>query len=240
MQLVLSLFPGADLFGMAFSEEGFCVVRGPDRLWGGNINDFTGMPGKFDGIIGGPPCKVFSQASRGTVAREGNLIPEFLRVVKECGPKWFVMENVPQAADYWPGIEGYVVQLFRLNAWDYGNKSYRDRCFWVGSSDGRIFKMEEPLLDRYKARNPLPCILGQENSYSGTRKANRVLGRGMTLGEVKDYMGLKQSFDTPALLNEYKFKVIGNGVPLPLGAAVARMIKRSICWAPAVHPDHNI
>jgi DNA (cytosine-5)-methyltransferase 1 len=30
--LVLSLFPGIGLLDMAFDEEGFCVVRGPDGL----------------------------------------------------------------------------------------------------------------------------------------------------------------------------------------------------------------
>lgn len=36
-QLVLSLFPGIGLLDMAFEEEGFCVVRGPDLLWGGDV-----------------------------------------------------------------------------------------------------------------------------------------------------------------------------------------------------------
>lgn len=33
--MILSLFPGIGLLDMAFEEEGFCVVRGPDLLWGG-------------------------------------------------------------------------------------------------------------------------------------------------------------------------------------------------------------
>lgn len=33
--LVLSLFPGFDLLGRAFEEEGFTIVRGPDKIWGG-------------------------------------------------------------------------------------------------------------------------------------------------------------------------------------------------------------
>ncbi len=33
-QLVLSVFPGIDLLGRGFEAEGFCVVRGPDLLWG--------------------------------------------------------------------------------------------------------------------------------------------------------------------------------------------------------------
>lgn len=36
-QLVLSLFPGIGLLDMAFEQEGFCVVRGPDVLWGGDV-----------------------------------------------------------------------------------------------------------------------------------------------------------------------------------------------------------
>ena len=42
--LVLSLFPGIDLLGMAFEEEGFTVVRGPDLIWGGDIKRFAPPP----------------------------------------------------------------------------------------------------------------------------------------------------------------------------------------------------
>src|SRR6266852_4876882 len=58
---VLSLFPGIGLLDMAFEEEGFCVVRGPDLLWGGDIRRFHPPAGKFDGVIGGPPCQMFSR-----------------------------------------------------------------------------------------------------------------------------------------------------------------------------------
>jgi DNA (cytosine-5)-methyltransferase 1 len=61
MQLVLSLFPGIGLLDMAFELEGFCVVRGPDVLWGGDIRRFHPPSGKFDGVIGGPPCQAFSK-----------------------------------------------------------------------------------------------------------------------------------------------------------------------------------
>jgi site-specific DNA-cytosine methylase len=47
MQLVLSLFPGIGLLDRAFEEEGFCVVRGPDLLWGGDIKTFHPPAGKF-------------------------------------------------------------------------------------------------------------------------------------------------------------------------------------------------
>jgi hypothetical protein len=39
-ELVLSLFPGIGLLDRAFEEAGFCVVRGPDLLWGGDVRVF--------------------------------------------------------------------------------------------------------------------------------------------------------------------------------------------------------
>lgn len=87
MTLVLSLFPGIGLLDMAFEEEGFCVVRGPDLLWGGDVKRFHPPAGRFDGVIGGPPCKAFSRlvhivrAVHGPQAVAPNLIPEYERVV---------------------------------------------------------------------------------------------------------------------------------------------------------------
>jgi hypothetical protein len=46
--LVLSLFPGIDLLGRGFEAENFCVVRGPDILWGGDIRSFHVPAGRFD------------------------------------------------------------------------------------------------------------------------------------------------------------------------------------------------
>jgi len=48
--LVLSLFPGIGLLDMAFEEEGFCVVRGPDLLWGGDVRRFHPPAGRVDGV----------------------------------------------------------------------------------------------------------------------------------------------------------------------------------------------
>jgi DNA (cytosine-5)-methyltransferase 1 len=107
-QLILSIFPGIDLLGLAFEQEGFCVVRGPDLLWGGDIHNFHVMPGHFDGIIGGPPCQAFSRL-RFVVQHNGyqlaeNLIPEFERCVAEAQPTWFLMENVEGAPE--PRVPG--------------------------------------------------------------------------------------------------------------------------------------
>ena len=62
MELVLSLFPGLDLLGHAFTEQGFSVVRGPDPLYNSRIEDFHIPRSSVTGIIAGPPCQDFSKA----------------------------------------------------------------------------------------------------------------------------------------------------------------------------------
>lgn len=108
--MILSLFPGIGLLDMAF--EGFTVVRGPDVIWGGDIRRFHPPAGKFDGVIGGPPCQAFSSLAHmvrhnGYEPKFGNLIPEFERCVLEAQPQWFLMEEVPAAPR--PRVEGYGV-----------------------------------------------------------------------------------------------------------------------------------
>ena len=84
--LVLSVFPGIDLLGLAFEQEGFTVVRGPDPIWGGDVKTFHPPAGRFDGVIGGPPCQIHSRLrflNPLAGQKHGDLIPEFCRVVAE-------------------------------------------------------------------------------------------------------------------------------------------------------------
>ena len=59
-ELVLSLFPGIGILDKGFEEAGFCIVRGPDLIWGGDIRKFHPPVDVFHGVIGGPPCQEFS------------------------------------------------------------------------------------------------------------------------------------------------------------------------------------
>ena len=135
MNLVLSVFPGLGLLDRAFELEGFTVVRGPDVIWGGDIRSFHPPAGRFDGIIGGPPCQSFSALAnlvraKGLEPAFGNLIPEFERVVAEAEPRWFVMENVSAAP--LPVVPKYAVTSFMLdNAW-LGEEQMRKRRFSFG------------------------------------------------------------------------------------------------------------
>lgn len=240
--LVLSLFPGADLFGRGFEEEGFCVVKGPDILMGGDVRDFKGIPGKFDGIIGGPPCQSFSNAiasqpGGASDAQHGNLIPEFERIVLECRPKWYIMENVPQAPK---PIQVTVdpKQKYLLGSWDkvvdaheYGAAQHRTRRF---SSNIKLeeFLANQVLPEKDRHPDPWPCITATEYKASAgssqramRQRAGRKVGRRLTIQEMNEGMGLPANFDTPALLKSQQYVVRGNGVPVQMAAALARAVK---------------
>ncbi len=103
MELVLSLFPGLDLLGHAFTEEGFSVVRGPDPLYNSRIEDFHIPAGTVTGIIAGPPCQDFSKARRCKPSGHGlRMLGELLRVIDEARPEWVLIENVPQVPERRP------------------------------------------------------------------------------------------------------------------------------------------
>lgn len=158
--LVLSLFPGIGLLDRAFEEAGFCVVRGPDLLWGGDVRGFHPPLGRFDGVIGGPPCQRFSRL-RFLVQHNGfdlapDLIPEFERCVAEARPAWWVMENVPDAPV--PSVRGYISQPELLRDVWVGGDTSRLRRFTFGrpDTDPEPFRIEMLALHR---TDPLPAVL---------------------------------------------------------------------------------
>lgn len=218
---VLSLFPGADLLGMAFESQGFCVVRGPDILLGGDVRKFHALIGKFDGVIGGPPCKIFSEAVLGQISTTPDLIPEYVRIVKEAQPKWWVMENVASAHD--PDLPDWKRVTF--DAHDVGARQHRFRSFW----SNLILKID---FSTQKDVDPWPTVLATEHKYSSNspdrRRAGRKVGRRMTIPEVNEAMGLPRDWSTPALSTQMQYEVRGNGVPLQMGVAVARAVKGAL------------
>lgn len=276
--LVLDIFPGIGLLGMAFELEGFCIVRGPDLLWGGDIRRFYPPSGKFDGVIGGPPCQAFSPLrhlveARGAKIRHGNLIPEFERIIKEAAPRWFLMENVPAAPR--PVVTGYGIASFLLcptiidsDGDGLGGQQRRKRRFSFGLTDRSAIDLRglidyatlelpdpSPTVSRRSINNsqevkgrvkthavtcdprPVPVKIGG----SGKLKVSTVLGghgpvgrgegycRRWTLEEMCELQGMPKTFlkDAPFTVDG-KRMVLGNAVPLQMGRAVAKAVKRAM------------
>lgn len=265
--LILSLFPGIGLLDRAFEEEGFCVVRGPDLIWGGDIRSFHPPTGTFDGVIGGPPCQFASPlrhllATQGRKPRHGNLIPEYERCTSEAHPRWFLMENVPDAPT--PVVEGYNVHSFIMNNRWIGAVQHRRRRFSFGTKEGLALDLSSDLVlfeaDSWTSkqtvlaghgpapgqRRPASVIRsGVDNSKTAKGRGQTVLASGQptyyedgkvkkgtryTLAEMCELQGLPLDFFGPEVpfTMEGKRSMIGNGVPIPLGRALARAVKQAV------------
>jgi site-specific DNA-cytosine methylase len=136
--LVLSLFSGVGALDEGFRESGWCVVSAGDVAWSSlyDVRSFHPPAGVFDGVIGGDPCQSHSALAnlvraKGLEPSFPDMTPEFVRVVEEARPAWFLRENVPKAPDVKPA--GYDVRTFLLDNWaSLGEEQSRRRRFWFG------------------------------------------------------------------------------------------------------------
>lgn len=114
--------------------------------------DFQKYRGSCELVFGGPPCQPFSLGGLNQGKRDKrDMIPEFLRVLREVNPAAFLMENVPglTTKSHKGYLEhvlaelaalGYALSWTVLNAADFGVPQKRKRLFVVGFHDrGFVF-----------------------------------------------------------------------------------------------------
>ncbi|EZP68017.1 DNA-cytosine methyltransferase [Novosphingobium resinovorum] len=108
---------------------------------------------RADVIMGGPPCQDFSQAGSRVEAGRARLTVAFAETIRAARPKWFVMENVPEAqgSRSWAiarGIlrdAGYGISEAKLNAAFHGVPQSRKRYFAVGKLEAEDAFLEHRL-----------------------------------------------------------------------------------------------
>ena len=160
---VISLFCGCGGLDLGFEQAGFDVPVANEfdpKIWAtyeanhpnttlirGDIHKIKteDLPHDVDGIIGGPPCQSWSEAGahRGIEDGRGQLFYEYIRILKDVQPKFFLAENVRgMLADRHSAAVknilemfdecGYDVTLTTVNAKDYGMAQERIRVFYIG------------------------------------------------------------------------------------------------------------
>jgi DNA (cytosine-5)-methyltransferase 1 len=159
---VVSFFAGAGGLDLGFEQAGFDVIWANEydkEIWKTyeknhphtvlDRRSIVDIPSDevpdCDGIIGGPPCQSWSEAGalRGIGDKRGQLFFEFMRILADKQPKFFLAENVsgmllPVHADALNNIKqmfdecGYNLSFNMLNASDYGVPQDRKRVFFVG------------------------------------------------------------------------------------------------------------
>jgi DNA (cytosine-5)-methyltransferase 1 len=175
---IASLFTGAGGLDLGFKQAGFNTVWANEydaSIWETFEHNFpetkldtrsiVDVPASdipfVDGIIGGPPCQSWSEAGagRGIHDQRGQLFFEYIRILKEKQPLFFLAENVsgillPRHRDAFSDIlkqfaqVGYNVSYKLLNAHDYGVPEDRLRVIIVGyhkEKVGTTFEFPKPL-----------------------------------------------------------------------------------------------
>jgi len=158
---IVSLFSGAGGLDLGFKKVGFNVVWANEydkTIWETyesnhdttlDKRDIRDIDSKdipdCDGIIGGPPCQSWSEAGalRGIDDARGKLFYEFIRILHDKKPQFFLAENVSGmlANRHNEAVKnivnmfseaGYKVSIELLNASNYGVPQDRKRVFYVG------------------------------------------------------------------------------------------------------------
>lgn len=164
---VISLFSGCGGLDLGFEKAGFDIPVANEfdptifdtfkanhprtHLIEGDIRQITKeditpfIDGEVDGIIGGPPCQSWSEAGslRGIEDARGQLFFDYIRILKDFCPKFFLAENVSGmlANRHSEAVQniikmfedaGYNVSLTLVNAKDYGVAEERKRVFYIG------------------------------------------------------------------------------------------------------------
>jgi DNA (cytosine-5)-methyltransferase 1 len=159
---IISLFSGAGGLDLGFEKAGFKTTWANEydkEIWETFEKNFPHT--KLDrrsirdipsseipeaiGLIGGPPCQSWSEAGalRGIEDQRGQLFFEFIRVLRDKKPLFFLAENVSGmlASRHTNALEniknhftesGYNLSFQLLNAHDYKVAQDRQRVFFVG------------------------------------------------------------------------------------------------------------
>lgn len=165
---LISLFTGAGGLDLGFEKAGFEIIWANEfdpSIWETfecnfphtklDKRDITSIPisdiPDADGIIGGPPCQSWSEAGsrRGINDKRGQLFFEYIRILKEKQPLFFLAENVsgilqPIHREAFKEIirqfeeVGYNVSYKLLNANDYDVPQERKRVIIVGYHKTKI------------------------------------------------------------------------------------------------------
>lgn len=179
---VVSFFAGAGGLDLGFKKAGFDIIWSNEYdkdIWEtyeknhsdtvldkrSIVNILSDEVPNCDGIIGGPPCQSWSEAGslRGINDKRGQLFFDFIRILADKQPKFFLAENVsgmllPSNRKALENIKnlfeecGYELSFNMLNASDYGVPQDRKRVFFIGYRKdlGIKFKFPKPITSENK------------------------------------------------------------------------------------------
>ena len=197
----------------------------PNTIQLGSVLDVkaSDLP-KIDLLIGGSPCQDFSSANKeklGLKGEKSGLFYEYLRLLKECNPKYFLLENVAMDDYSYQAISDMVgTYPTNINS-ELVSGQLRQRSYWTNigpeyldlfgnrysmipqpKNKGIIFQsiLESGYTDRLKAR----CLLESESRNPGSTFSS--LRRYMIQGFINVIFKDKETFEKYSKMTEDEMK----------------------------------
>lgn len=207
-----------------------------------DVRDLSGCRGDVEGvtgIIGGPPCQAWSRRNIRQAPDDPRilLLDEYLRIVEEVQPRWFVLENVTTVPKILKdgvvqrgGALGYQVRSTCLNAADYGAAQTRLRWIAIGVRDGR------PIRDIPTARPKTvrEAFAGIGENWGMMRSSPETLARLATAipdewtamnGEYRNMILLRWDAPAPTVCNPKKVYMVHPGETRNISLAEAASLQ---------------
>lgn len=256
---IVSLFTGAGGLDLGFEKAGFSTIWANEfdkKIWATFKHNFRKAkldersitdvkPEEIpdcDGIIGGPPCQSWSEAGagRGINDKRGQLFFDYIRILQEKQPKFFLAENVSgilsaRHSDSFNGFlkafekAGYNISWKLVNANDYDVPEDRQRVIIVGYRKdlGKEFVFPKPS----KHKPTLKEAIGDLPDATPALAKNKTNGKlaidnheYMTGGFSSIYMSRNRvrSWDEPS------FTIQAGGRQAPLHPKAPKMVKMEV------------
>lgn len=159
----------------------------PDVIHHGDVTkeDFAKYQGKIDLIIGRSPCQGFSSSGKQLNFNDprSKLFFEYIRAIKECQPKYFLLENVVMKKEWQDIISSYLgVEPIEINS-SLVSAQNRRRLYWTNIPNVTLPKDKnitlEDILEDIEFPNPAAIrgrrlnkatIVGRRLDENGHRK----------------------------------------------------------------------
>lgn len=113
---------------------------------------------QIDLLMGGSPCQSFSYAINSNTGFDGKskLFFEYIRLLRECKPKYFLLENVQMKKEWEDVITSYMgVKPILINS-DLFSAQSRPRLYWTNIPIGKLPLSNPLVLEDILEQNPEP------------------------------------------------------------------------------------
>ena len=202
---VLSLFDGMSCGQIALNRAGIkydnyfaseidkpaikvTMANYPNTIQLGSVLDVkaTDLP-KIDLLIGGSPCQGFSFAGKQLNFNDprSSLFFEYVRLLRECTPKYFLLENVKMKKEYEDVITDFLgVSPVKINS-SLVSAQNRERLYWAN------FEITQPTDKRIN----LIDILETDDLINPSAIRGRRLNKATILGRRLNERGVRDDYN---------------------------------------------